>query len=266
MTKGKGLRFCLATFDADSFKQKAVALRVGISESDAEQPVHSHRKGQLVLVLNGWVTCNAPGAMWLAPPQSGVWIPSGVPHSNYVTDNAELCFLLIEPKAAAMPDQCCTLEITPLVRELILELASEPQNYAKNSSTARLADLLIERVSQAKQEPLHLPVSDHPKIKTMAKALQKDPSDRRTLPQWGKTLGMSDRTLARLVQQETGMTFGRWRQQLHIIISIRQLASGNSVQEVAGNLGYDSVAAFITMFKKAMGLPPGKYLAGMRGI
>jgi AraC-like DNA-binding protein len=36
------------------------------------------------------------------------------------------------------------------------------------------------------------------------------------------------------------------------------------VQQVAGNLGYDSVTAFITMFKKSTGQPPGKYFAALR--
>ena len=35
----------------------------------------------------------------------------------------QVCFLFIEPGAAPMPDRCCTLKISPLVRELILTLA-----------------------------------------------------------------------------------------------------------------------------------------------
>jgi len=33
---------------------------------------------------------------------------------------------------------------------------------------------------------------------------------------------------------------------------------------VAGNLGYDSVTAFITMFKKALGKPPAQYFAALQ--
>lgn len=57
---------------------------------------------------------------------------------------------------------------------------------------------------------------------------------------------------------------GRWRQQLHLIVALRQLAAGTSVQQVAGNLGYDSVTAFITMFKKALGHSPTQYFAALR--
>ena len=36
------------------------------------------------------------------------------------------------------------------------------------------------------------------------------------------------------------------------------------VQQVASNLGYDSVTAFITMFKKSLGKPPAQYFASLR--
>jgi len=75
---------------------------------------------------------------------------------------------------------------------------------------------------------------------------------------------VSERTLARLVVRETGLPFGRWRQQLHLIVALRQLSAGASVQHVAGSLGYESVTAFITMFKKAVGEPPAQYFARLR--
>lgn len=81
---------------------------------------------------------------------------------------------------------------------------------------------------------------------------------------WAKRLALSERSLARLMLRETGLTFGRWRQQLHLIIALRELASGVSVQNVAANLGYESVNAFIIMFKKMMGSTPAHYFAARK--
>jgi len=36
-----------------------------------------------------------------------------------------------------------------------------------------------------------------------------------------------------------------------------------SFQNIAGNLGYDSVNAFVTMFKKALGQSPTKYFSSL---
>jgi AraC-like DNA-binding protein len=56
-----------------------------------------------------------------------------------------------------------------------------------------------------------------------------------------------------------GLTFGRWRQQIHILVALRELSEGAMVHQVASTFGYDSTTAFITMFKKALGKSPAKY-------
>ncbi len=60
------------------------------------------------------------------------------------------------------------------------------------------------------------------------------------------------------------MSFGRWRQQLHIRIALQRLDQGASVQTVALDLGYDGASAFVTMFRKAPGKPPARHLAERR--
>ena len=72
---------------------------------------------------------------------------------------------------------------------------------------------------------------------------------------------MSERTLARLISRETGMSFGRWRQQLAIVLAVKWLAAGASIQQVAADLGYESVPSFVTMFRKVLGAAPGRYMA-----
>ncbi|MCL7714010.1 AraC family transcriptional regulator [Stenotrophomonas mori] len=264
MTNPIALAHSLDAFDPDGFDRPAIALRLEVEQNAAEQPVHRHRKGQLILALSGGVTCTVPNAMWMVPPQHAVWIPGGMPHSNRATDNARIYFLFIAPDAAAMPERCCTLAISPLVRELIKYLAEQPTAYPPQGATARVAAVLLEQLASAPVEQLHLPISAHAKLRQIADALIADPADRTTLAQWAQRLAMSERTLARLVVRETGLTFGRWRQQLHLLVALRQLAAGDAVQRVAGNLGYDSVTAFITMFRKALGRSPTQYFSALR--
>jgi AraC-like DNA-binding protein len=65
--------------------------------------------------------------------------------------------------------------------------------------------------------------------------------------------------------EEFGLSFGRWRRQLHVILSLQRLARGDSVQRVALDLGYENASGFITMFRKAVGQPPARYLADRAG-
>lgn len=252
----------LAGYDPDSQHEPAVAFHVRVVEDEQRIPFHQHRKGQLILALHGAITCEVENAMWMVPPQFAVWIPGLLPHSNKATPSARLCFLFIEPGAVSMPDRCCTLKISPLVRELILTLA-ERSPAEQEPATRRLVQVLFDELPRQPQEQLQLPVSTHPKIRLMSDTMAESPAAWQTLHQWARHFAMSERNLARLVVSETGLSFRRWRHQLQLIVALQGLISGQSVQQVAQNLGYDSTTAFITMFKKGLGQTPARYVASL---
>ncbi|MCS3429502.1 helix-turn-helix domain-containing protein [Klebsiella sp. BIGb0407] len=247
-------------FDPDSSSAPALAFRVRTVQTSQEIPFHFHRKGQLILALHGGVTTEVQQAMWMVPTHYAVWIPSNMPHSNRVTANARLSFLFIEPGSVEMPEQCCTLKISPLVRELILHLASIPYDNLNCPMVQRLTQVLFDELPKQPIEQLELPISGNARIREMVDMMARDLQDKRPLSSWADTFAMSERNLARLIVKETGLNFRRWRQQLQLIIALRLLVGGLNVQQVAESLGYDSTTAFITMFKKALGTTPGRYL------
>jgi AraC-like DNA-binding protein len=69
------------------------------------------------------------------------------------------------------------------------------------------------------------------------------PANREPQETWAKRAGLSERTLTRVMTRETGMSFGR------------------SIQQVAADLGYESVPRFVTMFRKVLGASPGRDMA-----
>lgn len=247
--------------DPDSLDRPAVALTVDTQEREDEVPIHTHRKGQLVLAQRGGVTCEVPSGLWMVPPRCGVWIPGGMPHSNRATANASIYFLYVDMNAASVPQECCTLSITPLLHEVIHRLATLAPLHDQTGPTAHLVAVLLNELIEMPTEQLHLPVMRHSKLRAIADALLENPADRRTVAEWSEAIALGERTLMRLVVAETGMTFSRWRQQLHIIIALQRLSAGHSVQSVSEVLGYDSVSAFITMFKKALGKSPARYFS-----
>ncbi|MBC9179996.1 AraC family transcriptional regulator [Pseudoroseomonas ludipueritiae] len=252
---------CTTEHDPDQTDRPAVALRLDFRNYVLEIPMHRHRKGQLVLALEGAVTCTAANGLWVVPPHRGVWIPGGQLHSNRATPNARLSYLFVEPGAAALPEQCCTITVSAMVREMIHRLADAPHDYAPDDQNGRLVRVLLDELALMPKEHLNLPVSNHPKIRLIADALTANPGDRSTLGEWAARVAMSERSLTRLMLTETRLSFGRWRQQFHLVVAMRELAGGASVQQVAGDLGYESVTAFITMFKKALGQTPSRYFA-----
>ena len=58
------------------------------------------------------------------------------------------------------------------------------------------------------------------------------------------------------------MSFAEWRQQACLLTALPRLAAGEPVTAIALDLGYDSPAAFSTMFKRLLGISPNHYRSG----
>jgi AraC-like DNA-binding protein len=93
----------------------------------------------------------------------------------------------------------------------------------------------------------------------IAEILSSDPGDGRTLTQLCRVTGAGKRSVERLFQQEVGMTFGKWRQQLRLMQGMRLLADGAKVTHAALESGYSTPSAFISMFRKVLGITPSSY-------
>ncbi len=223
---------------------------------------HSHPRAQLILAARGVVTCDVSEALWMVPPQCALWIPGGMLHAVRAVGEVELYMLFLDPEVAkGAPTDCCTLSITPLLRELVIAASNLPPLYDRDGPPGRLVQTMLDELVVAPVERLHLPLPADPRLRKIADGQIADPANRATITDWARHVAMSERSLVRLVQKDTGMSFGAWRQQFQIILALERLAEGAQVQAVALELGYESASSFITMFKKAMGQPPGKYLA-----
>ena len=248
-------------FDPDSSESSIDVLLLTSSHRESKPAIHSHERGQLVMPVAGSMICEVDDEIWMVPTESAVWIPAGLPHRNTPVSSATFCFVFFDPAKVALPERCCTLSITPLVREIILHLANIPEEEAAKEQTKMLIDVLSKMMEQMPREQLNFPLTGDARLRKVADMLLSEPADRRTIKQWASLLAMSERTFSRLVVKETGMTFGIWRKQLHIVVSLQLLAEGHYVQSVSEQLGYDSVSAFITMFKKALGKSPKRYIS-----
>jgi AraC-like DNA-binding protein len=249
-------------FDPQKVQRPVFAISGESVTVGFEHPPHAHHKAQLILALRGLVSCEVAKGMWMVPPQCALWIPGGMEHSVRGVGEVAVYILFAEPDATqAMPKECCTVAIAPLLRELIFEVANLPPLYDCDGPDGRLVQTMLDQLAMAPVESLYLPLPSDSRLRKIANAFTADPADRATVGEWARRVAMSERTLFRLIHREIGMSFGRWRQQFHIMVALKRLASGDSVQTVAYDLGYESASAFITMFKKALGEPPAKYLA-----
>jgi len=251
----------LSNIDPDELMRPAVAVRIDGRDKASTLPLQSYRRAQLILTLHGFVSCAAPRGLWIIPPRCGMWIPANTPRTARISADGAICLLFVDPGLVKLPEVCCTLKVSQLLREIVQRLAELSPHYESDGPAGRLVGVLLDELSQAPTKQLHLPMSNDARLRRIAEALLSNPSDRGTMAVWAKRVAVSERTLARLILTETGMTFGRWRQQFHVLTALQRLSAGRPVQGVAEDLGYDSVSAFITMFKKTIGKSPGRYFA-----
>ena len=193
-------------------------------------------------------------------------MPGGAWHAVKATGAIECYNAFVDPAAdARLPEVCCVVSVTPLLRELLVRSASLPLLYEEGGANSRLVVVLLDELAAAQVEDLNLPMPTDARLRRIVDLMMASPADRRTMDVWAKRAGVSERTLERLISRETGMSFGRWRQQLGVVLAVKWLAGGASIKQVAADLGYESVPSFVTMFRKALGTSPGRYMAERHG-
>jgi len=250
------------TWDVDSVSRPVVALSATSVSKGWENAKHQHRKAQLIYSVRGILNCEIEHGVWIVPPQCAVWIPGDLPHAARGEGETECYCLFVEPDAAPnLPKSCCTISVSPLLRELLLKAAGFPELYALGGREDRLIAALLDELVAAPVEDLHLPMPRDPRLRRLVEMMLADPTDRTSKADWAVRIGMSERSMSRLLLHEVGMSFGRWRRQLHVILALQRLTKGESVQTVALELGYENASGFVTMFRKAVGKPPARYLS-----
>lgn len=249
--------------DPDQVPRPVVAF--GFATEDVgkiELDFHRHDKGQFMLVQRGALSCEVEGGLWIVPPRSAIWIPGGALHAIKATGALEGYNAFVDRNIdARLSKACCAVAVTPLLRELLTRSAHLPALYEEGGVNSRLVAVLLDELASAEVEDLHLPMPVDARLRRIADQMIASPAERGTSDIWAKRAGMSECTLARLMSRETGMNLSRWRQQLGVVLAVKWLAGGASIQQVAADLGYDSVPSFVTMFRKALGTSPGRYMA-----
>ena len=124
---------------------------------------------------------------------------------------------------------------------------------------ARTIEFLLDQLAGLAMIPLQLPLPADERARKAAAWMREHPGDAGSLKQLARRVSVSVRTLERLFQKETGMTFGKWRQQLRLLHALRLLAGGSTVTAVALEVGYESPSAFVAAFKRFFGATPARY-------
>jgi len=221
---------------------------------------HSHPRGQLLHAIEGVMIVRSVEGSWVVPPNRALWLAAGLEHDVKMSGEVKIRTVFIDATAIRhMPAESCVIEVSPLLRELIVAAVQVPLDYGEGGRDDRLMQLLLDEVRVSDVLPLHLPMPEDERIERICKAITAYPADTSTAEQWAERLNVTAKTVHRLFARETGMSFARWREQARLLSALRKLANGERIIDVAFDCGYASQSAFTAMFRRHFGKPPSEF-------
>lgn len=215
---------------------------------------------QLVYASRGVMRVTTAAGIWIVPPDRAVWVPEHLVHRIDLAGRTSLRTLYFAAGFAPLAADCRAVNVTPLVRELVLHAVATAPLFPTDDAHLRLVGVLLDQLATLPDVPLQLPMPNDPRALAVCRALLADPATTSTVAALAADAGASRRSVERLFVRETGMTVGRWRTRQRLIDAIRRLAEGESVTAVSVAVGYATPSAFSAAFRKELGTTPTRYL------
>ena len=210
----------------------------------------------LVWAARGRVVIEADGQTWLVRPTVGIWLPPATPHT--LRSEASNVYFVEFRRGSCDEPGPAPAQVDDFARAAILRLVDPQLSDGERQRTGiALRDALI-----PPDRGTSLPMPADPRLREIARMVLADPSDDRTISEWGQHVGASVRTLTRRFRADTGLSFGEWRRQVRVHEAVELLRQGRTVRDVAHAVGYGNASAFAYAFRRATGHTPTAIVDG----
>lgn len=227
---------------------------------------HRHRRAQLLYGSTGVMKVATEQGDWVVPPQQAVWIPPDVEHEVLMLGVSTRSLYIVPAAVPVSRTLCEVISVSPLLRQLLIEAVEMPLTYDKHGRDGVLITLALLEIGQARALPLHIPLPDDARLLARCQVFLQHPDIHQSPLDWARELFVSERSFSRFFREQTQMSFGQWRQHACVVLALSRLCSGDSVTRIALDLGYESPAAFSTMFRRLTGCTPSRYYDDLRPV
>lgn len=225
-------------------------------------PQHQHSRGQLIYARAGIFMMITEQGRWMVPPDHAFWVPAGIEHAMHSHGPVSIRAIYVKRGSVpALRDSIRVVGMSDLMRCLIEEAVAISLDSPPESRDGLIMALIREELPRLPEKPLGLTMPVEPRLAALCQDFMDHPTPHATIDDWAAAMAMSRRAFTRAFRRETGLGLTAWRQQACLFAALPRLAAGEPVTSVAIDLGYDSVAAFTTMFRRILGAPPGRYLS-----
>jgi AraC-like DNA-binding protein/quercetin dioxygenase-like cupin family protein len=218
---------------------------------------HAHGSDQLIYATRGVMEVSSGRDIWWIPPHFALWIPARTFHRIRMSSAVSMRTLYIRPGlVSGFGSGRAVLQVSPLLRELILETVRMSKLRTRNRSERALRDLIFLHVTRASRAPMQVTLPTDQRALLVARSVLDDPSELMPMKVLCAGAGVSTRTVQRLFQKEVGTDFESWRRQVRLIKAMELLISGFSVKQVAFAVGYSQPSPFVEAFRRTFGMTP----------
>jgi AraC-like DNA-binding protein len=229
---------------------RSVAAMARTYEKSVDFGWHSHRRGQLLQIIDGFMTARTPDSSFIIPNGYGLLITPDIPHAVRSHGRVSMQSLYIEPEPG-LPlcwEPTRVIATSVLLSATVSAFIEQPTLYDENGRGGHLAALILEEIANAQEGPFALPMPSDKRLQRLCRDLSDTPAIDLDIDDWADNLGMSRRTMTRKFRIQTGMSFAEWRRRLRMAHVMRKQAEGVRLEEAAADVGYRSLSSL----RKAM--------------
>ncbi len=225
---------------------------------------HHHNWGQLVFSDVGVIRVSTPDSTHLIPPNHGLWIPPNMEHAATLLEHAKLFSVyLISRKDAdselMSPEvwsTCQAFKVSTLLHELIVKLSENTEGNCSRKEYLAICTLIWGELKLARPLSLGVALPKEKRLKTLCNTFLDSPSPSISLKSLCQHSGVSLSTASRLFQNELGISFSQWRQQVILANALALAAQKMPINQIAYELGYSSPSTFSAIVTRMVGVPP----------
>ncbi len=219
----------------------------------------------LLFGIEGLFELETEEASWRLPPTRAAWVTAGTLVTATTLGAVRCASVYFQPAfAEPLAQGLRVFEVNSVVREMVLH--AQGFSEAALDHTPRIERFYLTLLDLCRPlvdvgPALRLPRAQSSDLRAALRFTRANLGESLVIGEVAESVGLSPRTLMRRLQSEIHLTWGQYLQSARMIRAMECLAGGTSVTETAIAVGYASLAAFSTAFRRFTGVSPREYQA-----
>jgi AraC-like DNA-binding protein len=228
---------------------------------------HAATRAQIMYATGGPIKVITSTHIWMVMPSQAIWIPAGETHELILPDRIQLHHIFFDASVTThLPDTSFSFDVHAFFRELVLRIQQFNNDGPLTECEYHIVQVLLDEISALEPATLNLPLGAAESVQLVTAHLINTMQVHMSVEEAAELAHVSVRSFSREFVNETGISYRDWCLKLTLLEAIRRLQAGESINQVAFEMGYEDSSAFTYMFHKSLGKPPCLFLERPNGL